>query len=325
MNFFLFLKNKLMHFLNNTNSTDQNETYRIIAVDDSYENTGKVVVKIQVMGMNKTFNRPINELYTKEWLDKFSKEDVAHIAALYTAEQTNNLDLIKQLPQKTPATRASIVVVGILFTSFLILSNLTAFKISQLGSFMFPAGLIFFPVTYIFDDILTEVYGFKVSRRVIWTALLANLIIVGGTFLTIHLKPAPLWHYQAAYSVIYQSVPRIFLASIISYIAGEFTNSIILAKLKILTSGRYLWLRAFSSTAVGVGIDTVLFAHIAFLFLIPWVAIWKIIGTMYLFKVAYETCAVPLTYAVANYLKRIDNIDHYDFNTRFNPFSFQVD
>ena len=302
-----------------------NDKYRIVAVDDSYLNTGKVYLKIQLINTSKIFTRAVSELYSKEWLNAFSKEDVAHIAALYTAEHTQNLELIKLFPKRNSSTKASIIVVGIMFSAFLILSNLTAIKIAQIGGWAFTAGLVFFPLTYVFDDILTEVYGFKVSRRVIWSALFANLIIILGTWLTIYLEPATFWDLQEAYATIYHAAPRVFAASIIAYLVGEFTNSMILAKLKILTDGRYLWLRAISSTAVGAGIDTLLFAHIAFLFIIPYIAVWEIILVMYLFKLIYEICAVPLTYKVTNYLKRKDNIDHYDFKTKFNPFSLSVD
>src|SRR5690242_15552870 len=116
-----------------------NHQYRIVAVDDSYQETGKVFVKVQVVGSSKTFNRAVSELYTPQWLDDFSKEDVAHIAALYTAEHTQNLALIKKFPKQSPATKASIVVVGILFTAFLILSNLTAYKLIAISSITITA------------------------------------------------------------------------------------------------------------------------------------------------------------------------------------------
>lgn len=298
--------------------------YRIVAVDDSYQDTGKVFVKIQVAGKAQTFDRPVSELYQKEWLESFSREDVAHIAALYTAEHTKKLDLIKRFPKQNPALQSSVIVVGILFTAFLILSNLTAFKLATLGPLVFPAALIFFPLTYVFDDILTEVYGFKISRRIIWLALIANTIIFIGTWLTIYLTPSPDWHNQEAYATVYHATLRIVLASTLSYFFGEFANSIILAKLKVFTSGRYFWLRAITSSIVGVGIDTILFIHIAFLYTMPYSHLWNVIVTMYSLKVIYECCALPITYKVSNYLKRKDNIDHYDFKTKFNPFSLEV-
>ncbi|MFI4955508.1 MAG: queuosine precursor transporter, partial [Gammaproteobacteria bacterium] len=312
---------KIKIFFTKDNSIKVIDTYRIVAVDDSYQDTGKVYVKVQVVGSSKIFNKPVSELYSREWLSYFSKEDVAHIAALYTAEHTQNLALIKQFPKSSAATRASIVIVGILFTGFLILSNLTGFKVAEIGGIAFPAGLMFFPLTYVFDDILTEVYGFKVSRRVIWTGLFAALIVILGTWVTIYLPASSFWNEQAAYEVVYNTVPRVFIASIIAYLVGEFTNSVILAKLKILTSGHYLWLRAITSTAVGAAVDTVIFLHIAMLFTVPYEVIWQMIIVVYLFKLIYEICAVPITYKVANYLKRKDNIDYYDFKTKFNPFS----
>lgn len=234
------------------------------------------------------------------------------------------LDAYHMSHSETSATKPSVIIVGILFTAFLILSNLTAFKLAAVGSINFPAGLIFFPLTYVFDDILTEVYGFKVSRRVIWMALFANTIIFVGTWCTIYLNPSPYWHQQAAYATVYQATLRVFMASTISYFLGEFTNSIILAKLKVFTSGRHFWLRAIASTIVGVGIDTIFFIHIAFLFTVPYSSLWKIIGTMYALKVIYEICVLPITYKIANYLKQKDNIDYYDVKTKFNPFSLAV-
>jgi uncharacterized integral membrane protein (TIGR00697 family) len=298
--------------------------YRIVGINENYPDTGRVYVKIQTTGTSTIFERPVSELYQKEWLDQFSHADAAQLAALYAAENTDNLNLVKRIPSYNPALKDSVIIVGILFSAFLILSNLAAFKLAAIGSFIFPAGLIFFPITYIFDDILTEVYGFKVSRRIIWSALFANLIVLLGAWITTYLQSAPDWHEQAAYAAIYRATPRIFIASTIAYFFGEFSNSIILAKLKVWMSGRYLWLRALASTSIGVGVDTILFTHIAFLFIVPYSAIWEIILTMYCVKVIYEACAIPITYKVANYLKRKDNVDHYDVNTKFNPFSLAL-
>lgn len=301
-----------------------NNYYRIVSVDDSYQQTGKVYVKIQVIGKSHTFNQPVSELYQKDWLDNFSKEDVAHIAALYTAEHTKNLSLIEKFPKINTASKSSILIVSILFTACFILSNLTAFKLAEIRHFTFPAGLLFFPLTFVFDDILTEVYGFKISRRIIWMALLANTIIFLGTWFTISLPPSSYWHDQEAYTKVYQGSVRIFIASMISYLLGEFSNSIILAKLKVLTLGRYLWLRTIISTVIGVGIDTLCFIHIAFLFTMPYQDLWKIICIVCTFKIIYEVLATPITYKVSNYLKSKDKVDHYDFKTKFNPFSIAV-
>lgn len=219
----------------------------------------------------------------------------------------------------------NVITISMLFSAFLILSNLTAFKLVQYAHLIFPAGLLFFPMTYIFDDILTEVYGFKVSRRIIWSALLANSVVMLGTLLTVYLTPSPFWHDQTRYAAVYQAVPRTFAASLLGYACGEFVNSMFLARLKVRFSGRYLWLRFIASTAVGVAIDTVLFTHVAFFGAIPYHAIWSVIGTMYGLKVAYEILVTPVTYKVSNYLKRKDGVDHYDTNTVLNPFSLSLD
>ncbi|MBA2649276.1 MAG: queuosine precursor transporter [Legionella sp.] len=220
--------------------------------------------------------------------------------------------------------KGSVVLIGILFSAFLILSNLAAVKLTIVGQITFPAGLIFFPITYIFDNILTEVYGFKISRRIIWSALAANLIVSIGTWIITYLPPSPYWEHQLAYETIYRTAPRVFIASMISYFFGEFANSILLAKLKIITKGRYLWIRALVSTVIGVGIDTIIFIHIAFLFILPYEGLWKVILSTYLLKVAYEMGAIPITYKVSNYLKKKDKIDFYDYHTKFNPFSLEI-
>lgn len=282
------------------------------------------LIWVQEVVSGESFEYSLSQLSTPTWLKKFSQADALYILAAGTEYASQIPQLFK--PQSHySATRPSIIIIGILFTTFLILSNLTAVKLVEYAGFTFPAGLVFFPLTYIFDDILTEVYGFKVSRRVIWTALMANAIIMTGTLLSAALPSSKFWHDQTAYATVFHATPRIFIASMLAYLCGEFTNSIILAKLKIVTAGKHLWVRAISSTAMGVGVDTLVFIHVAYLFSIPYLNLWQIIIAIYLFKVAYEIIAVPITYQVTNYLKRKDNIDHYDYHTRFNPFSMAVD
>lgn len=219
---------------------------------------------------------------------------------------------------------SGIITVGILFAAFMILANLNAFKIVAFWHLMLPAAIIFIPMSYVFDDILTEVYGFKVSRRVIWSALLANVIVVGGAVVTIYLPAAPFWHAQQAYHTVYSAVPRVFVASVLGYLIGEFVNSIILAKMKIRSQGKRLWQRLLCSTGIGVALDTIVFVHVAFLFSIPYPAIWHIFFTMYGIKLAYEILAMPVTYKVTAFLKRKEQIDVYDHHTRFNPFGWKV-
>lgn len=235
--------------------------------------------------------------------------------------------------QKSIATKR-VVFLGMLFVSFLIASNSTAFKIVEFhltGNFFvnFPAALVFFPLTYFFDDILTEVYGFKMSRLIIWGGLLCSAMITVCTQIAVHLPASPVWdmntqHGEAAYELIFKGSSQIFIASILAYFCGEFLNSMILAKLKIMAKGKYFSLRVMASTAIGVGIDSIIFCNIAFWNVIPHRMIWGIILTQYLFKLTYEFLMLPLTYSLVSYLKKRDHVDYYDTHTKFHPFSISL-
>lgn len=207
-----------------------------------------------------------------------------------------------------------------LFVAVLLISNVASTKIMRLGPFTFDGGTILFPVSYIFGDILTEVYGYRRSRRVIWTGFVCTglmalvLTIVGA------LPPAEGWDNQAAYQTILGQTPRIVLGSLIAYFAGEFSNSYTLAKMKIWTGGRWLWTRTIGSTLIGEGVDTLLFVIIAFAGTMPGALLWSIIISNYLFKVGVEAAMTPVTYRVAGFLKRVEQEDVYDIGTDFNPF-----
>lgn len=207
-----------------------------------------------------------------------------------------------------------------LFVAVLLISNVASTKIMRLGPFTFDGGTILFPVSYIFGDILTEVYGYRRSRRVIWTGFVCTglmalvLTIVGA------LPPAEGWDNQAAYQTILGQTPRIVMGSLIAYFAGEFSNSYTLAKMKIWTGGRWLWTRTIGSTLIGEGVDTLLFVIIAFAGTMPGALLWSIIISNYLFKVGVEAAMTPVTYRVAGFLKRVEQEDVYDIGTDFNPF-----
>jgi hypothetical protein len=209
-----------------------------------------------------------------------------------------------------------------LFIAILLISNTVAGKFFSIGSFSFPSGVILFPVSYIFGDVMTEVYGYGRARRIIWTGFAAEIIMAFFYWVAIILPPAPFWNNQESFSVILGQVPRIVVATITGYLAGEFTNSFILARLKIRTKGRHLWIRTISSTIAGEGVDTVLFIFIAFAGIIPLNELLKTIPAVYIFKVLYEIAATPLTYSIVRFLKRKEGIDVYDHNTNFSPFKF---
>ncbi len=205
------------------------------------------------------------------------------------------------------------------FSVVLILSNITSTKILSLGWFSFDGGTLLFPLSYIFGDILTEVYGYANSRRVIWTGFLMNLLMVLVFYVVGILPPAFDWGNQPAYDVILGVVPRIVLGSLCAYLIGEFLNSYILAKLKVKTVGKFLWLRALGSTIIGQFFDTTIFLLIAFAGVLPWNLIWIIWISNYIFKIGLEIILLPLTYRAVNFLKKKENEDYYDKETNFNP------
>jgi queuosine precursor transporter len=211
-----------------------------------------------------------------------------------------------------------------LFVAVLLISNVASTKILALGPFTFDGGTLLFPLSYIFGDILTEVYGYRRSRRVIWTgfgcaALMALVLALVGA-----LPPAGGWGNQEAYQAILGTTPRIVLASLVAYFAGEFSNSYTLAKMKLITRGRWLWTRTIGSTLVGEGVDTMLFVTIAFAGSLPWPLFWSIVLSNYVFKCGVEAAMTPVTYQVTGFLKRAEHEDVYDTDTDFNPFNLAV-
>jgi uncharacterized integral membrane protein (TIGR00697 family) len=211
------------------------------------------------------------------------------------------------------------VVVVAVFISCLIAANIIAVKLIGIFGLVLPAGTIIFPLSYIFGDVLTEVYGYSQARRVIWLGFLCNLLVVGAIWIAQILPAASFWDGQNAYERILGFTPRLLGASFVAYLVGEFANSFVLAKMKIATNGRWLWARTIGSTLVGQGLDSLVFITVAFLGVTPLNALPSIIVTQWLVKTAYEALVTPLTYLVVNFLKRQEGLDVFDRNTRFNP------
>jgi queuosine precursor transporter len=191
---------------------------------------------------------------------------------------------------------------------------------------VFGAGVLFFPISYVFGDILTEVYGYARSRRVIWAGFAALFFASFMAWVVVSLPPAPFWKNQAAYAVAFGNAWRISAASMIAYFCGEFVNSFVLAKMKIVTQGRMLWSRTIGSTLFGEGVDSLLFYPLAFwgTGIIPNEALPKVMLAQFVAKVAVEVLFTPVTYAIVGWLKRAEGIDHYDRDTRFTPFTLRV-
>ncbi|MDA8218427.1 MAG: queuosine precursor transporter [Dehalococcoidales bacterium] len=207
------------------------------------------------------------------------------------------------------------------FVAVLIVSNIASTKIVELGPLTFDGGTLLFPLAYIFGDVLTEVYGYSRSRRVIWTGFfwLAVTAVVLGVVDA--LPAAPGYELQDSFHAVLGQTPRIVLASLIAYFAGEFANSYVLAKLKLLTRGRFLWSRTIGSTLVGQGIDTSIFLAVAFWGVLPTWLLGAVFVSNYVFKVGVEVLFTPITYYVVGQLKHLEAEDYYDWKTNFNPFA----
>ncbi|WP_457631456.1 queuosine precursor transporter [Oceanithermus sp.] len=209
------------------------------------------------------------------------------------------------------------------FVAVLIISNVAATKVVRLGPFGFDGGTLLFPLAYIFGDVLTEVYGYRRSRRVIWTGF-ALLALASLTFSLVAALPAldspDVAPYAAAFDLLFGLVPRIVLGSLLAYWAGEFTNSYVLARMKVWSRGRFFGARAIGSTLAGEAVDTATFLLVAFWGVYPPAVVGLMFASNYVFKVGVEVVFLPLTYAVVGWLKRAEQEDYFDVDTDFNPF-----
>ncbi|MHB1218907.1 MAG: queuosine precursor transporter [Alphaproteobacteria bacterium] len=213
------------------------------------------------------------------------------------------------------------VAVAVTFVACLITANVVSAKLIDVAGFVLPAGIVIFPISYVIGDVLTEVYGYSAARRVIWLGFGANLLFVVAASVAGALPAPGFWQHQGAYDQILGQAPRILAASFLAFLVGEFVNSYVLAKMKIMTQGRWLWTRTIGSTVVGQACDSAIFVTIAFAGKLPTAALLGIIVTQWIAKCLYETAATPLTYLVVRYLKRKEGMDTYDHGTRFNPFA----
>ena len=222
--------------------------------------------------------------------------------------------------------------VMVAFVTILLLSNVIgAGKVAQvnlplIGDWPFGAGILFFPISYVIGDVLTEVYGYARARRCIWAGTTALLFMAFMSTVVVALPPAPDWTGQQAYEQVFGQVPRIVLASILAFWAGEFANSLVLAKMKIWTNGRYLWTRTIGSTVVGQGVDSLIFYPLAFWGASGWTndLVIKVLLTQWVLKVSWEVILTPVTYAVVGFLKRREGVDVFDERTDFTPFAANI-
>jgi hypothetical protein len=224
-----------------------------------------------------------------------------------------------ETPKPARAISPRLLLVAALFVAALVTSNIIAVKLAALGPFTVPAAVVIFPLSYLFGDVLTEVWGYATARLVIWTGFAANIVAVCFVAIAVAVPSSPAYANGDAYSAVLGMTPRIVVASLVAYLCGEFLNSFVLAKLKLFTNGRMLWTRTIGSTLVGQGVDTVVFISIAFAGTLPFPILRVVMRDQWIVKVLYEIAATPLTYAVVTWLKRREGVDAYDRTTNFNP------
>ena len=216
------------------------------------------------------------------------------------------------------------------FVAILLLSNLigagkvAVVRLPVIGDWPFGAGILFFPLSYILGDVLTEVYGYARARRCVWAGFVAVLFMAFMSWVVVNLRPAADWHGQAAYDAVFGQTPRIVFASVCAFWAGEFANSYVMARMKILTAGKALWTRTIGSTVVGEGVDSVIFYPLAFAGLWDSSLVVKVLLTQYVLKVSWEVILTPVTYAVVGFLKRREGVDVFDEHTNFTPFATRL-
>lgn len=211
-------------------------------------------------------------------------------------------------------------VIAAFFVACLIITNTIDQKLFVFSGLTLTVGLIIFPLSYVFGDVLTEVYGYAATRKIIWTGFAALLLMIIIYSVARALPPSPTWTHESEFDVIFGRVPRITIASMIAYCIGEFVNSFIVAKMKVASQGKRMGFRFIASTAIGQAFDTVVFVGIAFVGVLPWSVMPEVVVSAWLVKVAWEVVALPATIYLVRWLKEVERLDVYDVSTDFNPF-----
>lgn len=215
-------------------------------------------------------------------------------------------------------------IIGVSFVTCLLISNIISGKLFNAFGFTLTSAVIIFPITYILGDIITEIYGFKLSRLILWTGFGCNIFMAIVFSIVVKLPYPAFWNGQQSYSMVLNSTPRIVLASLVAYFLGTYLNSVVLSKLKVITNGKWLWTRTIGSTVVGEGVDSFCFITIVFWGQVTFGVLVQMILLQYIWKVVYEIVLTPLTYVIIGWLKKKEGINTFDHDTKYNPFSLKV-
>jgi len=307
-----------------------------LQIEGTAKSKSGVLINVRVIGTPHTFQKNIKEIFTKEWLEKFSTNDVSYLGFLAGANYNGHQ--LDDVSRKEVVFTKNVIFMGMLFITFLFLSNFTGYKIWYIStpffgnSIEFTAGLIFFPIIYFLSNVLTEVYGYKIARIIILCGFLCGFVMFLGYTATAYLPsslPSPRWlanaiDVQKSHLLFSNVYTHVFVASSLAYFLGGLLNSFVLSKLKVFFFGGQLYIRVVGSTFIAVVVDSTIFCFVAFYDLMPAAFIMSMAMIQIVFKVACEILMLPVTYKIVAYLKKKDGIDHYDRTTNFNPFSLRT-
>ena len=292
--------------------------YEIHGVTESLDGTAPSVT-IGVVGTGAVYKEPIDKLYDSDFVEYFSNKDILNISGVYFAFKQNKLHLIKSLDLKKPLYSGWLLLLVGVYLVIITFSNLFASKITSIFGIEFTATNAVFPIAFISLDIITEVYGYQISKKIIWIGIFANFLVMISSYIVLGLPAAPVWKGQYVYQQVLASTPRYYFASLLAY-GAEFINSATLAKLKVLTRGKKFWMRMFGSSIVSNFSDSLIFCLVAYLGEMPIRDFIGVILAESLIKTGYETLFIPITKKITDFLKKSDGIDVYDHNTKLNPF-----
>ena len=315
----IFRKSKIKHKENYA----AQDSFKIVGMD--YSNPKNVRVKIQILGSGSVFMRPIKDVYEdKELLAKFSKLQAIFIGTIFYASLYGNINEYKNIPLSELYSFKLLPFISILFVTIMLLANITGCKLARIFGIDFTVSTLFFPMVYLITALITEVYGYKYTRRIIWGVTFCNLLFMLGTSISVFIPNSPFWHLQTPYGEIMNSVPRLIVGSTVAYTCSEFFNSYALAKIKIMTKGRYFIFRSICSASIGILVDSLLFCFIAFSFTVPGEIVWAITVVQFFMKMLFIIIGSFLMKYVVDWVKNKEKIDHYDYGTNFNPFLLRL-
>lgn len=290
-------------------STKEASRYKISSVDERGSKEGDIKVVVQVTSASKIFTKSAKDLYQPEWIEGFSKEDAAYLGVL--AASSGKYEPLLTAPKETKLAASSpVVLLGMVFMALLLCSNVGSFKLSAIevgsfGVFSFVSPLFFFPLLFVINDVITEVYGFRVARRVILSAFIGLLSFIVFLFVIMKLPASPHWYYQNEFELVFGDLfTRKFFASPLAFLSGQLLNSYLLSRWKILTSGKFFGLRAVGSSICGATINSAVFIVIVFYSTLSAGALAKIISLDVAITIAVEAAALPLAYALVRYFKK---------------------